>query len=241
MILFGCNKEQSYIQKAFNLQNEEDKTIQYVDRKPVFVIDNDIWMTEFFNMEYSYDELELFFYDVNLAFKKFDDFFAKEYCDMLDIHEHFKIDCLRSTVVNGEKKYYIVYKVKEGGYYYVFLDKSDKYDETKDLTENLVVYYSYYVNELNDISMFDSIKEGESLFSEVYDIDEKVLLKEEDGKYYSYSLIKDQQLLRIEHHIQPNKNFYYRNLIAGKKEVVPIEGSGTYFEWISEKDRYFWK
>ena len=82
------------------------------------------------------------------------------------VNEKFPIEALR-------RKWYSVYKVNEGGYFYVFWVKTfDPFPSMEsDYIDDAMVYFTAYVLTLKSEKDFDSIKEGISTAEDVARID----------------------------------------------------------------------
>ena len=82
------------------------------------------------------------------------------------VNQTFPIECLRTS---GDH-FYTIYKVLEGGFFYVFwcealTNNTDENDEN-----NVCVYFSTYLNSLKDKNDFKNLKEGDTA-QDVYEID----------------------------------------------------------------------
>lgn len=139
--------------------------------------------------EYSITDLEDYFkYDFTQEKKVF----SKEIFPMVDrylinlVDRKFKIQCLRKTRYN----YYTVYKVKEGGKYFVFWSQGD--DGT------VYVERTFYIKGLNANGDFRKIKEKRSSYKDVLNVDTNtdLDLRSSLGRF-SYSVLADGRLLKI--------------------------------------------
>lgn len=131
------------------------------------------------------------------------------------VNERFPIECLRK---NG----YSVYKVSDGGYFYVFWDKSfDPLHNSK--SDNATVYFTAHISSLKKAGDFDSLQEGLSTAEDVAKIDpafELTFLL--SSKTPSYSLLDDGTIMEICYSY--NDGIESRsNLIMENKRVISKE------------------
>lgn len=151
--------------------------------------------------------------------------------DLMDsVNKTFKIECLRKSLYN----YYTVYKVKEGGHFFVFWQHANSKD---------YVISSFYMPNVKTLEEFKTIKEGKSSFEEVKKIDPSVELNTSlSSGIYSYCLLDSGDVLSIKFDmyklqdiINQGKTITRRDLIVGNKEVKSRETS-NFIEQIMNKD-----
>lgn len=131
-----------------------------------------------------------------------------------DAKDKFKVECFRKS----NDKYYTVYKVTEGGYFYVFWGTNRDFEVT--------AYDSFYIPKLKSKSDFRKIKEGTSTIEDVYEIDPAAEFLNLSRGCISYSLLEDGRVMEIEYFIDPHKELN-ENSIVKKKSVVERLGSIT--------------
>lgn len=154
--------------------------------------------------EYSVRELRDFFGEVSLnessVFGTEPDHLA---LTMADVNEKYPIECLRE---NG----YSVYKVKEGGYFYVFwVNTFDPLSEQGIKAENdsAVPYFTAYLSSLKSASDFDVIKEGVSTAADVAKIDPAFELEFIlSNETVSYSLLGNGFIMEVCYRYDGNLN-----------------------------------
>lgn len=159
------------------------------------VSDDSVPLSQIITKAYSLQELTDFFGEVS----------ANETCTMEQsagtpdltfetVNQKYPAECLRK---NG----YSVYKVAEGGCFYVFWanELNSLSNQDADATERTAIpYFTAYISSLRSADDFDSIREGSSTAADVAEIDpafELVLLM--SSKTASYSLLNDGSILEI--------------------------------------------
>lgn len=177
------------------------------------------------NSEYSLSQLNDYFGEYSLQeLSVFDIENNKEELEMKKVNAKFPIQFLR----NNNGCYYSVYKVKEGGYYYVFWSISDD--------KSLFVSDTFHIDNLKEKSDFNSIKIGLSTYEDVYLIDSssELILILSNG-VYSYSLLVNGDLLEIEYNyvdIKKRKDLIVKNV----NTVTRDSTSSTFLQHIFSKD-----
>lgn len=174
--------------------------------------------------------------------------------DLVELNEFFGNRCLNSRIEKTEKtlyfdevndKYpvkvirpqgYTVYKVSQGGYFYVFWAKSvtNLEDEEK---YHPVVYFVAYLSSEKEATDFKALKVGENTASDVKTIDKEVefnfLLSRGT---FSYSYLNEDEVMQIEYTI-PNEGFdNYDDLVIKDITVIPRTKGSTCFRSILSKD-----
>ena len=159
------------------------------------VSDDSISLSQLITKEYPLQELTDFFGEIS----------SNETCAMNPsestpaltfeaVNREFPIECLRK---NG----YSVYKVAEGGYFYVFWVKEfNPFPNQENSATNPTVapYFTAYISSLRSADDFDSIREGSSTAADVAKIDpafELVFLLSSNTA--SYSLLNDGSVMEI--------------------------------------------
>lgn len=139
------------------------------------------------------------------------------------INDMFPIQILR----HNKNNYYIVYKVKEGGLYYVFLLMNDN---------NISIADTFYINKLKQKADFSSLIIGKSSYKDVYEIDpaSELMLILSNG-VYSYSILDDKNLLEIEYSFTNIRG--RSDLIISAINIVSVDQQhGSKLEAILSKD-----
>lgn len=156
------------------------------------IIDNITPLSDIRLPEYSINELQSFFGKMSLneviGFGNLEEFSP---LTILEVNKQFPIKCLR-----GSGSRYTIYKVKEGGYFYVFwiFPSGDRGEDMKTLR----VYFTVYLDSLKKEGEFTSIKPAISTAQDVYEVDPAV-------EFYfgassgprTYSLLENGKIVRI--------------------------------------------
>ena len=137
-----------------------------------------------------------------------------------DVQMEFPIECFKGR--------YIVYSVKEGGFYYV-LPKMDK--ESYDVGEQIVladtlVDYTFYIPKICSFSDFESIEVGKSTNQDIRDIDPNVVtydLSASSRGIVSYSILIDGSLLVIEYDRQLSESDYLKTAVVTDMQITDAE------------------
>lgn len=156
-----------------------------------FIADDSKPLSTIITKEYSLQELKSFFGEVPPneinVFGKND---METNLTINNVNKKFPIECLRK---NG----YSVYKVSDGGYFYVFWVKS--FSPSQSLkSEDAVVYFTAHISSLKKPGDFDSLQERFSTAEDVAKIDpafELTFLL--SSKTPSYSLLDDGNVMEI--------------------------------------------
>lgn len=183
--------------------------------------------------EYSVQELRDFFGEVSLnessVFGTEPDHLA---LTMADVNEKYPIECLRK---NG----YSVYKVKEGGYFYVFwVNTFDPLSEQGIKAENdsAVPYFTAYLSSLKSASDFDAIKEGVSTAADVAKIDPAFELEFIlSNETVSYSLLGNGFIMEVCYRYDGNLNSR-NDLIVKSMQIVSKDDCASRLAAILEMD-----
>lgn len=144
----------------------------------------EVSLSEFqFKHEYSISELKAFFGELSLEERY-------EYSDnsdeiyMKNVNKKFPIEYAKVSL--NENQNYAVYKVKEGGYYYVFWQRYKEYDDEMNVIydgglrfDKSVAMCAHYLtpNCFCSVSDFDSLVIGESTAEDVAKIDPEFEMK----------------------------------------------------------------
>lgn len=145
-----------------------------------------------------------------------------------DVTQKFPIEVTRA---NG----YSVYRVRQGGYFYVFWVGS--YPDYPDLTRyEPNVFFTAYLSSSRSSDLFDSLKAGESCAEDVRAIDPYVELNFLlSSGTFSYSYLNDETLFQIEYARQ-GESKESGNLMIEEMEIVSRDSSLSRFGTILSKD-----
>lgn len=146
----------------------------------------------------------------------------KEY-SMEIVNSTFPIQILR----HNQNNYYSVYRVSDGGFFYVFWDRSDS---------GVFVSDTFYLYELKDKSGFNDLQIGKSSYADVYEIDQasELMLLLSNG-VYSYSLLENNSLLKIKYTFNDING--RNDLIIESIDVVSTKKwQGSFLQSILDKD-----
>lgn len=176
-----------------------------------YVVDDTTPLESCLTKEYDLVELELFFNGTNsnenLVFNP-----EATPLTFSRVDQKFPVEIIRG---GG----YSVYKVRQGGFFYVFWVSPLVSGQTKTVGEPQV-YFSAYLASSVSPSKFDSIKPWESTAKDVKQIDPSVELSfVYSSAIYSFSYIDDGSVLVIEYAYQDGINDY-DDLIVKEKRIV---------------------
>ena len=198
---------------------------------PEFVSNDATGLTDTLTKAYNIEELKKFFGDYSenehIGFQNNNNLSS---LTINMVHQRFPIEILRS---NG----YSVYKVKSGGYFYVFWINSFNSDSksTQSIDEP-IVYFTAYLPSSKEASDFDSLKAGVSTADDVALIDpsfELTFLM--SSGIYSYSFLNKDSVMQIEYTYSGDFKSR-RDLIVKNKTVLARETAPSRFASILVKD-----
>jgi hypothetical protein len=171
-----------------------------------FFADNTEPLDRVITCEYSLEELRDYFRETPKA--EYDVFNFREDEDRSEsgitleqLDRDLPIECLRFVDMEDHIDFYVVYKVKEGGYYYVFWSETfvsgDHSDNPKPGFRYLVEYSGYFTS-LKQESDFDSLEIGVSTAEDAALIDPAMELGHfTSSRTPSYSLLDDGMIMEI--------------------------------------------
>jgi len=108
-----------------------------------------------------------------------------------EVNKEFPVEIVRTFE-------YTVYKVRQGGYFYVFWYKGELVDEPGTYSEPIVWFSSYLTSEKSP-TLFKNLKPGVSTAQDVKDIDPAFELLFSTRSRVSYSYLNENELLKIEY------------------------------------------
>jgi len=130
-----------------------------------------------------------------------------------EVNNRFPVQIIRSTK-------YTVYKVKQGGYFYVFWNVPYDMDKDEEFGEP-IVFFSTYLSSEKSIYSFESLIPLVSSAKDVKKIDSSFELSFlMSNGIYSYSYLNDENLMRIKYKRQANINGY-EDLIVEEMTIIP--------------------
>lgn len=204
--------------------NEENniKTITISENK----MDDNKSLENKFTKEYDLNELRTFFNNSNINENVCSDS-TVSVLKYSDVSNMFPIEIMRT---DG----YSVYKVAQGGYYYVFW--IDSLTKNTSSPPEQYVYFSAYLSSDVDSSIFDSLVPGISTATDVQKIDpwfELSFLR--SSGIFSYSYLNDKTIMQIEYEYQENIDGY-DDLIVKEKMIVSRNSTPTRYATILSND-----
>lgn len=192
-----------------------------------YVMDDTKTLESNLTKEYDLNELRAFFKDrnanENIGFGS-----NVSALTFSEVNDKYPIEILRT---GG----YSVYRVRQGGYYYVFWIKPSAADTDQSNSEP-TVYFSAYLS--SDISpdRFDSLKPEISTAEDVQQIDPSFELSFLiSSGTFSYSYINDDEILQIEYENQGNIDGY-EDLIFEEKTIVTRASAPTGYSALLSSD-----
>ena len=155
-----------------------------------------------------------------------------------NVNSRFPVECVRQ---NGDLSYYSVYKVSEGGYFYVFWSRAVDslwVAESKQPHSNAAAYFTVYISTLKNASDFNSIKPRVSTAEDVAQIDpafELSFLMSSGPR--SFSLLDDYTVLEVQY-THSNKVTSRKDLLVESVSILQKEValSASYLASISLDD-----
>lgn len=193
------------------------------------VIDNDTLLLEMNLPEYSIQELCAFFKERSLneilGFENTEEVLP---LTILDVNQEFPIKCLRCT-----GSMYTVYKVQEGGYFYVFWIYPQGNSERN--IKTLQVFSTVYLNSLKKEKDFDEIKPGISTAQDVYEIDPGLEFYFLGSSPRTYSLLDNNKVMLITYSYSEKLN-NKQDLIVREIMVIPFGKESIWLETILPED-----
>lgn len=174
-------------------------------------VDNDTPLEELLHQSYPLDELLSFFapfpaYNSGEASLYFYTAWQIEHPDTIadqgqipylymdKINEYFPVECFRLN----NRHYYIVYRVEEGGYFYVFFNPA--YVMSYEPVPNPRMSTAIYLHKPMKASVFSEVKIGRTTLQEIVEIDPSVEINFWFSRGpSSYSLLSDGSILMIDY------------------------------------------
>lgn len=174
--------------------------------------------------EYSLNELNSYFGKYSSQERSVFNIVGKEKDYLIEtVNLKFPIQILRFN----QNSYYSIYRVSEGGFFYVFWNQS---------ADGIVVDDTFYICKLKDKSDFNDLQIGKSSYADVYEIDQasELMLLLSNG-VYSYSLLENNSLLKIKYTFNDING--RNDLIIESIDVVSTKKwQGSFLQSILDKD-----
>lgn len=176
---------------------------------------------------YSLSELLSFFKtrDINKASNKENDANSLLFSE---VNARYPVEVFRS---NG----YCVYKVEEGGYFYVFWVMSINNTSPQQISEP-AVYFSAYIPSNKSISDFEALQIGHNTAKDIEAIDPyfELCLLMSNG-IFSYSFLNGETILQVEYDLNGEYDGC-ESLTIKSITTVPRQNSSSKYSIILEKD-----
>ncbi len=177
LLTVGCTKKENNIDLSNLLTNQYNLSV-----------DNNTKIDDLNLQSYSFDELNSYFKESSLLeIEHFD--LPNDLKSLEDVNNTYKLPIFRYH----NNTLYSLYKVKKGGYYYVFFDVPDS--KSKDL----IVSDTIYIKNLLTKDSFNNLQIGLSTYKDVQKISQAIELFIKKNKYYSYTLLDNKKVLVIEY------------------------------------------
>ena len=209
-----------------------------------FTVDNSKPLASVLTKTYKLHDLRSFFGQISpnesLMYGKHD---VKSLLNINHVNERFPIECLRKA---ESMSYYVVYKVNEGGYFYVFWslcveplpEKRSEYSIKN--ADNASVYFTAYLSpsSLRKASDFDSITENLSTAEDVSQIDSALEISFlMSSGIRSYSLLENGSVMEIGYK-NSDKIESRKDLIVTSKNLLSknIASTASHLASIHPKD-----
>jgi len=225
--------------------NRESIEMSSVDKRltEYFTSDNSQAITDMEMQEYDLQQLQGFFGELpfteSMAYSSSDN--EPKFLSIAEVHEKFPIQCLR---YNG-RSFYAVYKVKEGGYYYVFWAFALKADNgCFKMPDESYVYrndeviadFTVYLSSCRKKRDFSSLIKGVSTAADVLMIDPATELTFFlSSGIYSYSLLINGKVMRIRYK-RTTELLDRTSLIIEEIKVVPKDKTYSKLASVFAKD-----
>lgn len=233
LFIAGCQKDKSIAPPAYEYSFQQFDGV---------AIDNAASLSQLLTASYHLSELSSWFPELSRqeAQAFLGDALYGARPKFSEVNGRFPIQCLRCNF----NTYYTVYRVQEGGYYYVFWDGIPYPTAKEDYTpptnvEGAEVGFSVYINSRPAKSDFSSIIPGRSTAADVACIDPSLELKFwASSGYYSYSLLNDGRIFEVLYE-RPQPMTFYKNrseMIVKDLSVYTLVGEGSYLGAIRLED-----
>ena len=148
-----------------------------------------------------------------------------------EVNQVFPIEVVRS---HG----YSVYRVKEGGYFYVFWSRP-VVNGAYSTEEEPAVFFAAHLRFIRDASIFDAIKPGVSTAKDVMQMDSSAEFNFLMGRgVCSYSILNSETVVEVAYENSPDQETYDK-MIVKEIDVIERHSSPTRFSAVFTKDLPF--
>lgn len=201
--------------------SEENSTHYYGE----CTINDDILLEKALSREYELEDLTAFFTGSN------QNGYVEGRKELLlsEVNKAFPIEVLRSPK-------YTVYKIKGGGYYYIFFRDVYKNGDTNSVEElqplKTVVYYSTYISDKEEIFDWEQLKPGTSTAEDLKQLSSNTEFLYETSMPMSFTYINKDFLLVVRYTWASGEN----EMIINTIKVTPREQSVGCYACILEQD-----
>lgn len=228
--IIGCERQ---IKEKESTELGVDEMIFDLNKLSGYKVVDDKSLDELLTVEYGLNDLVNFFGEHHQKDDIHNERIALTYTQ---VEQRFPVEVIRS-------KEYSVYKVREGGYYYVFWQRGINM-ETGELVEELNVDFSTYVCNSMNSCMVELIQLGVSTASDVRKLDPYVdfNLVISHG-VHSYSYLDEEHILEIEYELNDAwevhsgvETWEYDDLIVKDIAIIQREESMSWFRAVSRED-----
>ena len=196
-----------------------------------YLKDNSIALSSVLIKEYNLNNLESYFGKIPLHEQNYYEGKSNR-LTFYDVNKNFPVECVRQV---RKSNYYSVYKVAEGGYYYVFWNL---YLPSAITESSTYVTNTAYVHSLNKESDFNFLKDGLSTAQDVSNIASSFELSfTMSSGIYSFSLLNDGNVMEILYEytdrIHSRDDLVQKNKKISSKEIA---ASASYLATIMNQD-----
>lgn len=191
-----CNMVGCSIQRL-NLPEISELNASAFMQASYFVPDNTISLDDVLTDTYSLADLEDFFQiPLSQDYAALDNVGRTKKLSWNEVNSSFPIQCLRYN----NNQHYSVYKVNEGGYYYVFWSVplvNETPAETPTAEDMIKVYATLYLDRLPSVKSFNSIKKNRSTANDILLIDPHMEMNFMTSLISSYSRLDDGHIVIV--------------------------------------------
>ncbi len=232
MLILAClavscahNEEKAVVEHKV-LFTAEDAAVELNQLYPEgFIVDDTSILDEVLKTEYDLTELQSFF----AGSDRCSTFENPTVLSFNEVNEQFPVEVIRPQG-------YSVYKVSEGGFFYVFWTKSYEMVEGKKPCKPIVYFASYIHSEL-EAEAFNYVEPRISTAQDVLTIDPEAEFNfSMSYGIYSYSLLNENEMMEIRYERFGDKFEGYDDLFVESMNVIPRGKESTRYSIILETD-----
>lgn len=223
IVLTGCEP------KMFDKDQEKIEVEQILKNKYDLLLSEEINIKTI-KREYDLDTLKKYFGEVSAMESSLFENLDYKSKNIKEVDEQFPIEILRYN----NSCLYSVYKVIDGGYYYVFYSISYKEDDINQ--KDIMVTDTFYITTPRTIEEFSSLIPNQSTYNDLIKISNTTeLITIKSNELVSYTLIDDKVILKTTYNNESIDNI--NELVITKLEYV--EKGETYLSCILKEDLPF--